>query len=223
MKIIKQSIDLDKIIAYSDVEIDVLTEFRNDVDNTFGINICDELFGEGVLPEIERYFEFFEAISPVVAKAQKEQNEKIASIQYESDHVFLSRAEYSQLITEGHAMIDGKMHYFSNSVYYCIYQGSPEPPTPTGETIDYEISGDTINFNNGTVDEDGFLNIGDITLDGDFIDLNAVIPIIPDEPDEPEEPEVEPVISGDTMTISGATVDDNGFVNVPNGLDLIIE
>jgi len=73
--------DLDKIIAYSDVEIDVLTEFRNDVDNTFGINICDELFGEGVLPEIERYFEFFEAISPVVAKAQKEQNEKIASIQ----------------------------------------------------------------------------------------------------------------------------------------------
>jgi hypothetical protein len=74
--------DLDKIIAYSDVEIDVLTEFRNDVDNTFGINICDELFGEGVLPEIERYFEFFEAISPVVAKAQKEQNEKIASIQH---------------------------------------------------------------------------------------------------------------------------------------------
>lgn len=73
--------DLDKIIAYSDVEIDVLTEFRNDVDNTFGINLCDTLFGEGVLPEIERYFEFFEAISPIVQKAQKEQSDKIASIQ----------------------------------------------------------------------------------------------------------------------------------------------
>ena len=154
-------------------------------------------------------------------------DEKIASIQYESDHVFLSRAEYSQLITEGHAMIDGKMHYFSNSVYYCIYQGSPEPPTPSGETIDYEISGDTINFNNGTVDEDGFLNIGDITLDGDFIDLNAVTPIIPDEPDEPgqpEEPDTEPVVSGDTMSLANATVDDEGFVNAPSlDINSIIE
>ena len=143
-------------------------------------------------------------------------DEKIASIQHESDHVFLSRAEYNELLREGHVMIDGKMHYFSDSVYYCIYQGgSPEPPTPSGETVDYEISGDTIIFNNGTVDEDGFLNIGDITLDGDFIDLNAVTPIVPDEPDEPDEPDTEPVISGDTMSLENATVDEEGFINAP--------
>lgn len=73
--------DLDKIIAYSDIEIDVLSEFRADIDSTFGSNLCDELFGEGVLPEIERYFEFFEAIAPIVSEAQKAQNDKITSIQ----------------------------------------------------------------------------------------------------------------------------------------------
>lgn len=73
--------DIDKLIAYSDIEIDVLSEFRADIDNTFGSNLCDELFGEGVLPEIERYFEFFEAIAPIVAEAQKAQNDKITSIQ----------------------------------------------------------------------------------------------------------------------------------------------
>lgn len=73
--------ELDKLIAYSDVEVDILSEFKSDVDLAFNAPVTTILFGADVVPEIERYFEFFEAITPIVKEVKEAENEKIVSIQ----------------------------------------------------------------------------------------------------------------------------------------------
>lgn len=73
--------ELDKLIAYSDVEVDILSEFKSDVDLAFNAPVTTILFGSDVVPEIERYFEFFEAITPIVKEVKEAENEKIVSIQ----------------------------------------------------------------------------------------------------------------------------------------------
>lgn len=59
-----------------------------------------------------------------------------------TDHVFLTKAQYEELVREGHAIIDGKYVVYSDSVYYCIYEGEP---TPTEETeADFDEDSNTI-------------------------------------------------------------------------------
>ena len=141
-------------------------------------------------------------------------DEQIASIRRDNEHVFLSLAEYRELVTEGQVTISGQVYYYSDSVYYCIYQGEePTPPTPTGDTIDYEISGETINFNNGVVEDGGFLNIGNVTIEDGFINLDAPITPTPSGDDEPS------VDEEGMVDMSGSTVDNNGFIDL-NGTNL---
>lgn len=72
--------EVDKLIAFSDVEIEVLEEFRADVNNAFGMNLTDKLFGESCLPSIERYYSLFDSIMPYVKEAKTRESESMKEV-----------------------------------------------------------------------------------------------------------------------------------------------
>lgn len=71
--------ELDKLLAYSDTEINLLTAFKKDVDDCFGTNITEMMFGDCV-PQVERYFDLFSELIPYIEAAKAQENEKIVSI-----------------------------------------------------------------------------------------------------------------------------------------------
>lgn len=64
---------LDQIVAIEE-------EFKADVNDCFGQNVTDIVFGEGSLPDIQDYAEFFEQIEPLIADARKMESEKLKSV-----------------------------------------------------------------------------------------------------------------------------------------------
>jgi uncharacterized protein YoxC len=108
-------------------------------------------------------------------------DEQIRNISRNGDHVFLSRAEYDELVANGRAVISGETFYYSDYIYYCIYDDGNTYTGTTGGSIVYTISGDVIDIENVVVDENGFVSLdAPITEDG-FIDLDAaVVPIVDD-------------------------------------------
>lgn len=71
--------ELDKLIAYSDLEIGVLEEFKSDVNNAFGRNIVDEIYGDA-LPGIEVYFSLFDKIKPFIEESKKQESIAISEL-----------------------------------------------------------------------------------------------------------------------------------------------
>lgn len=71
--------ELDKLIAFSDMENDILGDFKNDVNDTFNTDVTGLLFGD-CLPDIERYFPLFESIIPYAQAAKAQENEMIMNI-----------------------------------------------------------------------------------------------------------------------------------------------
>lgn len=71
--------ELDKLIAFSDMENEVLGDFKNDVNETFNADVTGLLFGD-CLPDIERYFPLFESIIPYAQAAKAQENKMIADI-----------------------------------------------------------------------------------------------------------------------------------------------
>lgn len=67
---------IDKLIAYSEIEEDVLTTFKKDVDSAFNTNIVEQLFGD-TLPGVERYAELFNIIIPFLQEYKKEEDTAI--------------------------------------------------------------------------------------------------------------------------------------------------
>lgn len=65
---------IDRLVAETDIECKVLTDFKADVESAFGAPIVDAMFGEGSMPSVEAYFDLFEAVTPYLAEAKK--NEK---------------------------------------------------------------------------------------------------------------------------------------------------
>ena len=70
---------IDKLLAFSDIELKVLEDFKNDVNNTFNYDIVTKLFGDCV-PAIERYFDLFESLAPFVELAKERENDVIEAI-----------------------------------------------------------------------------------------------------------------------------------------------
>lgn len=64
--------ELDKLIAYSDMETEILEGFKDDINKTFNADITTMLFGD-CIPDIERYFPLFESIMPYVAAAKQQE------------------------------------------------------------------------------------------------------------------------------------------------------
>ena len=71
--------ELDKLIAYSDLEVNVLEEFKKDVNDAFGKNIVDEIYGD-VLPGIEVYFSLFDKIKPFIEDSKKQESIAISEL-----------------------------------------------------------------------------------------------------------------------------------------------
>ena len=71
--------ELDKLIAFSDLEINVLEEFKKDVNDAFGMNIVDEIYGDS-LPGIEVYFSLFDKIKPFIEDSKKQESIAISEL-----------------------------------------------------------------------------------------------------------------------------------------------
>ena len=138
---------------------------------------------------------------------------KIAEITRDSDHVFLTRAQYSEIISTGQVTIDGIVYYYSDDVYYCIYEQAT--PTPSGETsgssYDYDEETGMIEFSGVTEITDGVVEIaGSVDEDG-YVSIEEAEPI-PDTPDVDDEGFVE---------VGEDQVDDDGYINVPDNWEII--
>lgn len=71
--------ELDKLIAFSDLEISVLEEFKKDINEAFGRNIVDEIYGDA-LPGIEVYFSLFDKIKPFIEDSKKQESIAISEL-----------------------------------------------------------------------------------------------------------------------------------------------
>ena len=70
---------IEKLLKFSDVEVEVLEDFKNGVNEVFGFDITKELFGD-CLPNIERYFEFSDTLTPYVLESNRIENERISAV-----------------------------------------------------------------------------------------------------------------------------------------------
>jgi DNA-directed RNA polymerase beta' subunit len=71
--------NMDMLIAASDIEIDILQDFKDEVNNAFNAPITDIMFGD-TLPPLEYYVELFEAITPYIQKAKAAENKTLQAI-----------------------------------------------------------------------------------------------------------------------------------------------
>lgn len=62
----------EKLIAQSDIEVDVLTQFKNDVDSAFGAPITETLYGD-CLPGVERYYGLFDVLTPYMLEYKRKE------------------------------------------------------------------------------------------------------------------------------------------------------
>lgn len=71
--------EFEKMLAFSDIEIGLLEEFKNDVDSTFNTNLTEKMFGK-CLPAIERYYILFDKLIPCVNEAKTRETEAMQAI-----------------------------------------------------------------------------------------------------------------------------------------------
>ena len=61
--------DIDRALAISDLELNILTELKEQVNEAFGVDIVGAMFGDTV-PGVERYTELFETLMPYIKEAK---------------------------------------------------------------------------------------------------------------------------------------------------------
>lgn len=142
-------------------------------------------------------------------------DEKIASIKFENDHVFLSRRQYSELISTGQVTIKGVVYYYSDDIYYCIYEDAaptPDSGSSSGSSYEYDEESGTIELSGNTVIEDGMVEIA-VSIDED-----GYVTITEPEPIPDEEPEID---EDGFVEISEDQIDEDGYVNIPDNWEEI--
>ena len=70
---------IDKAILYSDVELELLEDFKKNVDNVFNTNVTEKMFGD-CAPDIIRYYPFFERLFPYLQRAKLIENNAMQAI-----------------------------------------------------------------------------------------------------------------------------------------------
>ena len=71
--------ELDRLLAYTEIEENVLTAFKDDVDKAFNTNITEQMFGD-TLPGVERYAELFQAVVPFIMDYKQAENDALAEL-----------------------------------------------------------------------------------------------------------------------------------------------
>ena len=74
-----EAANIELMIAASDIEIDILQSFKDEVDDAFNAPITSFMFGD-TLPPLEYYIELFEAITPYIQKAKANEDKMLKSI-----------------------------------------------------------------------------------------------------------------------------------------------
>jgi hypothetical protein len=119
-------------------------------------------------------------------------------------------------------MLDGQPHLYDENIYYCLY-ASDEPysgstPSESG-SYTYDEETGMVNIPEDDID-DGFLFIDENMIDEDgFILLGSGSPT----PTPPTPDEGESTIDGDTVNVPSMSIDDEGIMDVPYGLEMVLE
>lgn len=71
--------EMDRLIAMSELEVDILEKFKDDVNKVFGCDIVEAMFGN-ILPSVERYSLLFDAVTPFIAESQEREREMLESV-----------------------------------------------------------------------------------------------------------------------------------------------
>lgn len=79
---------IDRMIAESDLMVKILEDLWGGIDNAFGYGITKELFGN-CLPNLDRLFDFFDNLSPVLKKSHAETETRMNNIKakYGADRI----------------------------------------------------------------------------------------------------------------------------------------
>ena len=84
VKTIVADANIDLMIAASDIEVEILQDFKNEVDDAFNAPITTFMFGD-TLPPLEYYVELFDAITPYIQKAKANENKMLQAINEKYD------------------------------------------------------------------------------------------------------------------------------------------
>lgn len=84
VKTIVADANIDLMIAASDLEIEILQDFKDEVDDAFNAPITTFMFGD-TLPPLEYYVELFDAITPYIQKAKVNENKMLQAINEKYD------------------------------------------------------------------------------------------------------------------------------------------
>lgn len=84
VKTIVADANIDLMIAASDLEIEILQDFKDEVDDAFNAPITTFMFGD-TLPPLEYYVELFDAITPYIQKAKANENKMLQAINEKYD------------------------------------------------------------------------------------------------------------------------------------------
>lgn len=136
---------------------------------------------------------------------------QIASLARNGDHLFLSRGEYNELIANGVVVISGETYYYSDSIYYCIYEGGQESGSTSGSSYEYDEETGMIEISGNTEVVDGMVELAGAEIDNDgYVTITEVKPVV--------EPEVD---EDGFVEIPSDQVDDDGYVEIPDGWEII--
>lgn len=84
IKLEVQMANVDLMIAASDIEIEILQDFKDEVDEAFNAPITSFMFGD-TLPPLEYYVELFQAITPYIQKAKANEDKMLQAINEKYD------------------------------------------------------------------------------------------------------------------------------------------
>jgi len=136
---------------------------------------------------------------------------QIASLARNGDHLFLSRGQYNELIANGVVVISGETYYYSDSIYYCIYEGGQESGSTSGSSYEYDEETGMIEISGNTEVVDGIVELAAAEIDNDgYVTITEVEPVV--------EPEVD---EDGFVEIPSDQVDEDGYVEIPDGWEII--
>lgn len=64
--------EFEKLLAGSDLEVEVLEDFKKDVDNVFGFNITEKMYGN-TLQDVSCYTDLFDIILPFIKEVKEKE------------------------------------------------------------------------------------------------------------------------------------------------------
>lgn len=93
--------EFERLMAISDAEVEVLEQFKSDVNEAFGCDIVGALYGD-CLPSVERYAVLFDALTPYVIVANEQEQKRVSSVlgKYSADRIKTTKSKSKKPATK---------------------------------------------------------------------------------------------------------------------------